>query len=124
MKLNDLVKESHGMAKERGWWDTPREDGTLLMLMVCELAEAAEEARKDNPPVYFNSELGKVTLEQAQHNNSNHDPKCEGLAIELVDTVIRIADYFGAKGWDMEELVRLKMDYNKDRPYRHGGKKF
>lgn len=124
MKLNELVEQSHSMAKERGWWDEPREDGTLLMLMVCELAEAAEEARNNKPDVYFNSDQGAVTLEQAQTERIRFNNKPEGLAIELVDTVIRIADYFGSKGWDLEELVKLKMEYNKDRPYRHGGKKF
>jgi hypothetical protein len=37
---------------------------------------------------------------------------------------LRIADYCGHKGWDLEAALRMKMDYNKTRPHRHGGKKF
>lgn len=107
MKLNDLVTTAHEMAQSKGWWNSPREDGTLLMLMVCELAEAAEEARNNTPDVYFKD-----------------DGKPEGKAIELVDTIIRIADYFGHKGWNLEELVKLKLEYNKTRSQRHGGKTF
>ena len=45
-------------------------------------------------------------------------------AVELVDAVIRIADYFGSKGWDLEKIIKAKMSYNEGRPYRHGGKRF
>lgn len=31
-------------------------------------------------------------------------------------------DWAGAEGIDMDAIVRAKMDYNKTRPYKHGGK--
>jgi hypothetical protein len=37
--------------------------------------------------------------------------------------VIRILDLCGALGIDLEEAMRMKHEYNKTRPYRHGGKK-
>lgn len=36
--------------------------------------------------------------------------------------VIRIAAYFEKNGFSLEEVIRLKHEYNKTRPYRHGGK--
>jgi hypothetical protein len=30
--------------------------------------------------------------------------------------------FIRAKGYDPEELMRIKHEYNKTRPYRHGGK--
>lgn len=48
--------------------------------------------------------------------------KPEGVAIEFIDCIIRCLDALGAEGCDVEELMDLKMAYNKTRPYRHGGK--
>lgn len=106
MKLNELVTESHNLAKEKGWWENERSPLEVHMLIVSELAEATEEARKNTAPVYLS------------------EGKPDGEAVELADAVIRITDYFGHKGWDLEQIIRLKMDYNKTRSYRHGGKNF
>ena len=48
--------------------------------------------------------------------------KPEGFPVELADAVIRIADLFGFLGVDMAGIIRLKMQYNATRPYRHGNK--
>lgn len=45
-----------------------------------------------------------------------------GVLIELADVIIRIADWCGQEGWELEEAVKLKMEWNKTRAYRHGGK--
>ena len=46
----------------------------------------------------------------------------EGVATEMADCVIRILDWFGAKGIDPEKVIAEKHDYNTKRPYRHGKK--
>lgn len=119
--LDEYVQEVHGTAKEKGWWDQPRPDLECHMLMVSEIAEATEEYRKGTPAIYNEKELGfwDSNTETIEYKLS----KPEGEAIELADCVIRIMDYFGSKGWSLEEAVSLKCAYNKTRPYRHGGKK-
>ncbi len=94
--VNDLIKECHSIAKEKGWWDDPRNDGELIALMHSELSEALEA-------------LG------------NHGTK-DNLAEELADCCIRIFDYCGAREINLEETLRKKIGYNKTRPYRHGKK--
>ena len=46
----------------------------------------------------------------------------EDIATEMADCVIRILDWFGAKGIDPEKVIAEKHDYNTKRPYRHGKK--
>lgn len=52
-----------------------------------------------------------------------HPPKPIGIAVELADVLIRIADTCGRYNIPLEEALKLKLAYNKTRPHRHGGKK-
>jgi NTP pyrophosphatase (non-canonical NTP hydrolase) len=125
LSLKKLVEEAHRVAREHGWWDKPQAAPTLHMLMVSEIAEATEEARKGHlPPVYQHSvELRDVVVTPDDPTWSAAG-KPEGELVELADCIIRIADYCGSKGWDLEKAVEMKMRYNETRSYRHGNKKF
>jgi hypothetical protein len=50
------------------------------------------------------------------------DKKPEGIAVELADCIIRILDWCGREGIDIDAIIRQKHEYNKSRPFRHGGK--
>ena len=101
--ISELQREIHRTAVEHGWWDQERPIGEVLMLAVTELAEAMEAYREGNPGSEKIDGFSKVEE-------------------ELVDTIIRILDFAGGMGYDMEGALRAKMAYNETRPYRHGGK--
>lgn len=103
--LTELSQEIHLNAREHGWWDDPRGVPEVIALCHSELSEALEEYRNDKPQFYI--ENGKP----------------EGIATELVDCIIRILDYLSAEGVNVDHVMAMKMEYNKTRPYRHGGKK-
>lgn len=105
MSLNSMAAEVHQNNKDKGFYDVVRTPLEYHMLIVTELAEASEAVRKHKPDHYLDGE------------------KPEGEAVEIADALIRILDYAGFKGWDLDFIVKQKLDYNKTRSYKHGGKK-
>jgi hypothetical protein len=112
--LNYWTKEIHENAVNHGWWEDERKLPEIIALIHSELSESLEHYRNIN---YYKEN----NINPNVHIDKNGKP--DGIAIELVDVVIRVMDYFGKQGWDLEELIKMKHEYNKNRPYRHGGKK-
>jgi len=120
MKINELAKEVHENAVEHGWWEEERSFGDIIALCHSELSEALEEYRKGFEPkaVYYSSkEKTFLNIKQTQACN-----KPEGIPIELADCIIRILDFCGHKVIDIENALKIKHEYNKTRPFRHGNK--
>jgi NTP pyrophosphatase (non-canonical NTP hydrolase) len=139
MEIKDLVKESHQTAVDHGWWDEDRNFGEQIALMHSELSEALEEYRNNKGmaetyyecklPVYCPSDNrgicctnGKKLNGKAEWANCPYAKPC-GIPTELADCIIRIADTCGRYGIDLEKALKIKMEYNKLRPYKHGGKR-
>ena len=116
MTLNELRDEAHRIAREKGWWEEERTFGDMVALGHSEWSEALEEYRNHHEPteVYY----GPVPF-PFPFGKPN---KPLGIPIELADVLIRVFDMAGFYGIDLDEAVRLKTEYNKTRPYRHGGK--
>lgn len=114
--LNAYAAEAH--EANRKWWldihtgePIERNKGELICLMHSELSEAMEGERKD-----------------LMDDKLPHRRMAE---VELADTLIRIFDYAGAYGYDLEGAYREKMAFNAQRvDHTHearaaaGGKKF
>ncbi|GHU66537.1 hypothetical protein FACS1894184_04760 [Clostridia bacterium] len=138
--LNALAAEIHQTAIDHGWWDAPRGFPEVVALIHSELSEALEEHRAGRPNLWHVCEVfckaGKAINTCGIDDNNcpradkpdDSDRCCmreykpEGVAVELADAIIRILDYCAYVGIDIDSVVREKMEYNKSRPYRHGGK--
>lgn len=92
----------------QGFWpadDNPiRQDPTWklgrLMLMVTELAEAAEGIRKPGP--------------------DQHCPEFTAEEVEMADAIIRILDHCGKNKLRLKGALVAKLVFNLSRPHRHG----
>ena len=121
----ELVDEAYRNAVEHGFWADPPELGTIIAMIHSELSEALEELRRGNrlypdspeiPPVYYSGN-GYISEDW-----NSHCTKPEGFAVELADAMILIASTFGLLGYDLEAIIREKMQYNETRPRMHGKK--
>jgi NTP pyrophosphatase (non-canonical NTP hydrolase) len=94
--LNEFAKEAAAYREAKGFvtsWDNMPEK---LMLVVTEVAEAMEAVR--------------------------HDDRAN-FAEEIADTCIRCLDICGSLGIDIEAEITAKMERNRAREYKHGGKR-
>ena len=119
--LNDAAQQIHKAAKEKGFWDKPRETGTLLMLCVSELSEALEADRKGKRARIDDYIKGYSHQDNLQQKTAGFELHIkDSFEDELADTIIRILDLCGAKGIDIERHINLKLAYNKTREKMHG----
>lgn len=95
--LNDFRDFVHDRMKK--WWEDPqtglpiqRNKGELLALIHSEISEALEGARKDS----MDDKLPHRKMEE----------------VELVDAIIRILDYAGGFGLDLQGAFEEKMNFN------------
>jgi NTP pyrophosphatase (non-canonical NTP hydrolase) len=117
--INALCREAYENAKEKGWHDKPRSFGDVIALIHSELSEAVEdyrEGREINETWYE-----KDGLKGANYGLTAGGKPC-GIPSELADVCIRIFDFCGEHGIDLESMIVEKMAYNATRPNRHGGK--
>lgn len=118
--IQALCERSHAIAKEKGWCDTPRPIHSTTNLMQSELAEALEDFRAHRALSEIYYEETKV----AAGPQVPRSPRCEigyhqptatgycscwtvdkkpcGIPIELADCLIRIAQYCGTEGLDLQ----------------------
>jgi len=99
-KLQDIIYQIN---VQKGFWDEERSDAEAIALMHSELSEALESARKG-------------------WAKDDKIPEYTGVEAELADTIIRIMDFAGRHDLDIASALFDKLEYNIERPFKHGKK--
>ena len=143
--LNQLRDEIHANAKEKGFCDSKKEVGTMLMLIVSELAEALEADRVGSFcdfSKYEKYRKDEFEFKHKQETDVRFMPRSPCLISsseeiekeafekyikntfedELADVIIRTLSVCGYLGIDIEINVLAKMKYNKTREKMHSKK--
>jgi hypothetical protein len=105
LTLQSWQRVVHENEKDKGWLEGEYNIPEKLALVHSEVSEALEAYRNGEMHLYY-------------HNSGKPD----GFGIELADAVIRLLGIAEHCGIDLESMCRIKHEYNKTRPRRHGGK--
>jgi hypothetical protein len=136
--INDLGLAVSSTAHAHGWWNDndgnkiDRNMGEMIALMHSELSEALESHRNSEPDLWYQYEQGSVPVARNGWNSQPSYPpigggpdiigKPCGIASEFADVIIRILDTCYTLDIPIASALRDKAEYNRTRPYRHGGK--
>jgi len=109
MDIKDIQKEAWQTADDNGFHSDPLKvgkithmsevmsDAMMIALIHSEASEALEALRRDDR---------------------------KGFAEELADIVIRVCDLAEIRRIDLTDEIAVKMEKNREREYKHGGKLF
>lgn len=136
--VKNLVREAYANSKAKGFHDDDESvtPAHRLMLITGEVNEAFEEIRDGRDLVethytytyvHDGVKFKGLNIDQyialAGHEPAFDEgvvPKPEGVPSELADVVIRIFDFAGTYGIDLEGAIVQKMNYNSGRERLHG----
>ncbi len=124
MVIRKISEEIHQNNVEKGFWEDKetKNVGEVLMLCVSELSEALEAHRKGkfaNIEKFHKDRQSTPFHEKSANIQSFQDNIKDTFEDEIADTVIRLFDLCEGFGIDLETHIRLKLEYNKTRPYKH-----
>ena len=119
MTITNNLNKYHQLALKQGWWRD-----CCLVGFTLDVDKVRE--RIPEKLCLIHSEISEALECYRNHEGDDFREvggKPAGFASELADAVIRIYDLAGALGVDLDYALARKHEYNKTRPYRHGGKK-
>lgn len=124
--INELAKQIHANAIDKGFFEKEKNIGEMLCLIHSEVSEALEADRTD---MYMHKRMNTSPIEDVNGWTANEDFwKSFNINVkgtfeeELADIMIRVMDLAAYKNIDLEAHIKAKMRYNSLREMYHGKK--
>lgn len=111
MKINEMVKQVHKNAVEKGFW----EDWGAAYNFSNNIADI--DLMLNNA---IATRIALIHSEVSEALEALRVGDMENFAEELADIVIRTSDLAGGLNIDLKEEIKQKMEKNKVRGYMHG----
>ena len=106
---------------EKGFWDSQRNVGEMLMLITSELGEAMEAHRKGkfaNWQLFDRELISNLPINSFEFSFQKHIK--DTFEDEVADAIIRLLDMAGGLKIDLEKHINKKVLFNLTRPKHHG----
>lgn len=139
--LNEACREQHELVMKKGFEHQPI--ATNLMLIVSELSEAMEADRHNRhadieswcneTPITVQNIADDEILYRKPDGHFTDKESAQQMCVrafeknikdtfedEIADAFLRLMDLCGEHGIDIERHIKLKAEYNKTRPPKHG----
>lgn len=117
--INELSKEIHQNAKNKGFFDNERNIGEMLCLIHSEVSEALEADRKSKYTTGNIEMINSFVVDQMFVTDFKIVVK-DTFEDELADIMIRVMDLAAFKGINLEQHILAKMRFNSMRGHKHG----
>lgn len=104
--LKELARSAFEIAKSKGFWDSS-EDRWNGLVIPAQLA-------------LIHSEVSEALESWREVMDAHSERQRSHFAFELADVVIRTIQLSHALGIDIQRFVELKMEQNRQRPFKHG----
>lgn len=131
--IGDMAEEVYETNVANGWFDADRTFGDDIALLHSEVSEMLEayrdgqftttyayESTAQSEPMEWTSEYPPTHEEFLA---AGYSAKPVGMPSEAADVLVRLLDTCKRYNIDLFAEWRRKMDYNRTRGHRHGGKR-
>lgn len=119
--INELSKEIHQNARNKGFFDSEKNIGEMLCLIHSEVSEALEADRKNRYTTGSIETINSFVIDEMFVTDFKIGVK-DTFEDELADIMIRVMDLAAFKGINLEQHILAKMRFNSMREHKHGKK--
>jgi len=125
MEIKDMAKQISEIAISKGWRDGEQNFAADIANFHDEISETWREHANNHDinEIYFKCNMTLQCMDYPLKCETCKNAKPCGIPIELFDAISRILEACVYYGIDIEKAAKLKMEFNKSRPYRHGNKR-
>jgi len=116
--FNELMDAVHTQANDLGWHDTEQAEDAYIERMCNNLHDEVSELHEA-----WRNGVHREDCDKADGMRKAKLPVLTAIEEELADIVIRVMCDSAHLGIDLLTAVKVKLQYNRIRGYRPGGKK-